>query len=254
MGEPLDVSAVPCVQPVEDASASAGSKGTLDENCTMPYTVRNTFIDIAPAPGLEPSESIFSTWPATRQDDRDHETRQMPENVAAIGLDHESCISAGCTQNLRRGLMLSRPVTRHQRLPSLEDGEVSESDEDGEEFEEGELPDEEDCVENLGNARAANSLGSAGHAKGVCKPCARMHKSAAGCRNGERCEYCHLCPAGELKRRKRDKMIKRLVASAKQKSSGRTSAQLADPGGAAAKVRGQVVIDAGSSSIKPLLA
>jgi len=46
--------------------------------------------------------------------------------------------------------------------------------------------------------------GSDDHAAGRCKPCAWVHKDAT-CKNGSNCKYCHLCPPGELKRRKRVK-------------------------------------------------
>jgi len=49
------------------------------------------------------------------------------------------------------------------------------------------------------------AAGSLGHNLGRCRPCAWFHKDASGCRNGTSCRYCHLCPPGELKRRKRDK-------------------------------------------------
>jgi len=37
-----------------------------------------------------------------------------------------------------------------------------------------------------------------------CKPCAWFHH-ARGCQRGANCEFCHLCPPGEIKRRKKDK-------------------------------------------------
>jgi len=95
-----------------------------------------------------------------------------------------------------------------------------------EDWEEGELPDDEapEEGEEEGLAAVAVALpgqpptaatsvsrGSANHEKGTCRPCAWMHKTAAGCRNAEFCEYCHLCSPGELKRRKRDKMQRRLA-------------------------------------------
>jgi len=46
------------------------------------------------------------------------------------------------------------------------------------------------------------SLGSVAHIEGRCKPCAFMYE---GCVNGVACQFCHLCPPGELKRRKRKK-------------------------------------------------
>jgi len=48
------------------------------------------------------------------------------------------------------------------------------------------------------------SVGSRLHAAGLCKPCAWFWKSQ-GCSNGHECEHCHLCPKGEVRRRKKDK-------------------------------------------------
>merc|ERR1740138_1070799 len=47
------------------------------------------------------------------------------------------------------------------------------------------------------------SLGSAGHALGECKPCAFLHTK--GCGRGAMCKFCHLCDAGEKKRRQKEK-------------------------------------------------
>mmetsp|Transcript_41892 Transcript_41892/g.90817 ORF Transcript_41892/g.90817 Transcript_41892/m.90817 type:complete len:168 (+) Transcript_41892:104-607(+) len=45
----------------------------------------------------------------------------------------------------------------------------------------------------------------AAHNRGECKPCGYFLYKADGCRNGDRCPYCHLCKKGEIKRRKRMK-------------------------------------------------
>lgn len=47
------------------------------------------------------------------------------------------------------------------------------------------------------------NLGSAGHYTGDCKPCAFFLKK--GCDNGSKCVFCHLCDAGEKKRRLKEK-------------------------------------------------
>mmetsp|Transcript_22394 Transcript_22394/g.40351 ORF Transcript_22394/g.40351 Transcript_22394/m.40351 type:complete len:369 (+) Transcript_22394:82-1188(+) len=47
------------------------------------------------------------------------------------------------------------------------------------------------------------SLGSEGHDRGDCKPCAFLHTK--GCENGAMCKFCHKCDAGEKKRRQKDK-------------------------------------------------
>ncbi|CAE8605150.1 unnamed protein product [Polarella glacialis] len=57
------------------------------------------------------------------------------------------------------------------------------------------------------------SQGSVGHWQGRCKPCAFLYE---GCENGFLCEFCHLCPPGEIKRRKRLKIaLKRRITRGK---------------------------------------
>jgi len=46
--------------------------------------------------------------------------------------------------------------------------------------------------------------GSVSHMRGNCRPCAWFWK-ARGCKNGEECGHCHLCPEGEIKARKKEK-------------------------------------------------
>jgi hypothetical protein len=43
------------------------------------------------------------------------------------------------------------------------------------------------------------------HKNGNCKPCAYFLLKKDGCRWGMECEFCHLCPSGELKKRKKEK-------------------------------------------------
>eukprot|EP00928_Gymnodinium_smaydae_P020048 TRINITY_DN17739_c0_g1_i1.p1 TRINITY_DN17739_c0_g1~~TRINITY_DN17739_c0_g1_i1.p1 ORF type:complete len:574 (+),score=102.56 TRINITY_DN17739_c0_g1_i1:304-2025(+) len=57
-----------------------------------------------------------------------------------------------------------------------------------------------------GAAAELPSAGSALHGTGDCRPCAWFHKSG-GCANGKDCRHCHLCPEGELKTRKKDKVV-----------------------------------------------
>ena len=54
---------------------------------------------------------------------------------------------------------------------------------------------------------ALPSVGSALHAEGKCSPCAWFWKPQ-GCRHGAGCGRCHLCPAGEIKQRKKSKASK----------------------------------------------
>mmetsp|Transcript_63546 Transcript_63546/g.98896 ORF Transcript_63546/g.98896 Transcript_63546/m.98896 type:complete len:588 (-) Transcript_63546:110-1873(-) len=48
------------------------------------------------------------------------------------------------------------------------------------------------------------SVGSIDHGTGLCKPCAWFWKPSS-CLNGKECCHCHLCPAGEIKSRKKAK-------------------------------------------------
>lgn len=45
---------------------------------------------------------------------------------------------------------------------------------------------------------------SALHGEGNCRPCAWFWK-AVGCQNAEGCGFCHTCPAGEVKARKKQR-------------------------------------------------
>merc|ERR1712216_94922 len=47
------------------------------------------------------------------------------------------------------------------------------------------------------------SVGAALHGTGMCKPCGWFHKEG-GCRNGQDCRHCHLCPAGRFGAFKKD--------------------------------------------------
>lgn len=41
------------------------------------------------------------------------------------------------------------------------------------------------------------------HQRDECKPCAYFHYKKDGCRQGDDCEFCHLCAPGALKERKK---------------------------------------------------
>eukprot|EP00927_Polykrikos_kofoidii_P019203 TRINITY_DN18952_c0_g1_i1.p1 TRINITY_DN18952_c0_g1~~TRINITY_DN18952_c0_g1_i1.p1 ORF type:complete len:241 (-),score=48.24 TRINITY_DN18952_c0_g1_i1:66-728(-) len=49
------------------------------------------------------------------------------------------------------------------------------------------------------------NVGSMGHGTGYCKPCAFVHNGSHGCMSGESCIFCHLCPVGEKRRRKKER-------------------------------------------------
>lgn len=50
------------------------------------------------------------------------------------------------------------------------------------------------------------SLGSAEHEGGECRPCAWFWRPQ-GCQNGEACRHCHLCLQGEVKVRRKVKLV-----------------------------------------------
>lgn len=60
-------------------------------------------------------------------------------------------------------------------------------------------------------------LGSAEHATGACRPCAWFWKQG-GCRTGRFCTHCHLCPEGELKARRKAKVLSLRLGSTTPKS------------------------------------
>merc|ERR1719456_1465913 len=44
------------------------------------------------------------------------------------------------------------------------------------------------------------------HIRGECRPCAYYLKKADSCRLGSQCGFCHLCPEGAIKARKKEKI------------------------------------------------
>jgi hypothetical protein len=60
-----------------------------------------------------------------------------------------------------------------------------------------------------------DSIGSAGHDLGLCKPCAFIFKG--GCQNGKDCGFCHRCDSGEKKRRQKEKAKEKAMQHATAK-------------------------------------
>ncbi|CAE7670195.1 unnamed protein product [Symbiodinium sp. CCMP2456] len=52
--------------------------------------------------------------------------------------------------------------------------------------------------------RVEPSLGALLHSSGQCKPCMWFWKSQ-GCARGQSCLHCHLCPPGEVRRRRKQR-------------------------------------------------
>lgn len=82
-------------------------------------------------------------------------------------------------------------------------------------------------MSQLGTAQLP-TVGSAGHALGACKPCAFLDK---GCANGQECKFCHLCPADEKNRRKKEKLAMRRQMCRWQRETGKTGWRGQQPAG-----------------------
>jgi len=46
----------------------------------------------------------------------------------------------------------------------------------------------------------------AAHIRGECQPCYYNLRKSDGCRNGADCEFCHLCPAGSVQKKRKEKL------------------------------------------------
>jgi hypothetical protein len=68
---------------------------------------------------------------------------------------------------------------------------------------------------------AAPSRGSQFHGTGKCRPCAWFYKPQ-GCQSAQSCSYCHLCPEGELKSRKKLKVAAMRMGALTPAKSGKT--------------------------------
>jgi len=179
--------------------------------------IRSLMLDSNPSSMLESGESVFCTWPRVGALDADGRLEYkeyggaasdpFAVNTAALGMYAKLDFQSGGLQ-----------------ADALEEGELLE---DGpEDAEDGEVL---EPFHTDGSFRSypppQRSAGSDLHATGGCKPCAWMYKDESGCRNGESCKYCHLCPPGEVKRRKRDKLLQRLARSSCSKKQLASSAQ-----------------------------
>ncbi|CAE7773527.1 unnamed protein product [Symbiodinium microadriaticum] len=95
------------------------------------------------------------------------------------------------------------------------------------------------------------SKGSLLHGTGNCKPCAWMWKSQ-GCLNGALCMRCHLCPAGEIKRRKKEQ-LKRLTVPRCKDENGEEEDEEEEEEQETANALNVLQMGSSSSVIAPLL-
>jgi len=167
------------------------------------------------------NDALFCTWPNCAR----------PAQIAEAGKDLED----GELEDLSDGenkqqthsneRKTAQPVRTASRPSTLEDGEIESESDKGDTVNppcrastapSGSTSDaglkHSNSQRATGSRASVNpperSVGSRGHETGACKPCAWFHKSAARCRNGAACEYCHLCGPGEIRRRKQLKILK----------------------------------------------
>eukprot|EP00747_Dinoflagellata_sp_TGD_P157838 gnl/TRDRNA2_/TRDRNA2_177776_c2_seq1.p1 gnl/TRDRNA2_/TRDRNA2_177776_c2~~gnl/TRDRNA2_/TRDRNA2_177776_c2_seq1.p1 ORF type:complete len:240 (-),score=25.80 gnl/TRDRNA2_/TRDRNA2_177776_c2_seq1:531-1250(-) len=104
-------------------------------------------------------------------------------------------------------LALSRLLSTASNIStSCSDQEVS-SDQETKvpDDESGSSQSDESAAQGCYAARQQGSVGSALHGTGFCKPCAWLW-TPQGCDHGAECHYCHDCPEGEIRRRKKEKI------------------------------------------------
>lgn len=109
----------------------------------------------------------------------------------------------GCrfTGSWQQPAMAKAPARKVRAPPTT----LSDSDNASTQFVESELEVSDAGSPCAGPSMPATSLGSALHASGSCQPCAWFWK-AVGCKNRSECHYCHACPPGELKQRRKAKL------------------------------------------------
>jgi len=84
---------------------------------------------------------------------------------------------------------------------------------------------EQDVTDEGADETTPGSLPSRGsdlHAAGKCRPCAWFWKEQ-GCQNAQACGYCHLCPEGELRSRKKSKVAAMRAGALGSAKAGNTT-------------------------------
>lgn len=186
----------------------------------MEYSVKNTFIDF-PAwetlrnPSLEGffQERILQSCPVTPAGSLD----DVLESAILVGDATEKIeqIESQAIRSISLEECLRDIENKYQNLEIYDDyiSTKANTDEDTapptpallSDSEEGTRPRAICLTSSLG----LWSAGSAKHDLGTCKPCAFLWKDAQGCENGGNCNFCHMCPPGEVKQRKKQKLAMR---------------------------------------------
>lgn len=143
---------------------------------------KNTFIDYPPAPMVERREIHTKTAPAIlmqrlalRLSNPAPSSKEQTSGTCD-NMDPIDCGNADSDYDSSTNCPLESPPP--------------------EEWEVASPPEEQDLL--------LPSVGSADHGSGTCNPCAWYWK-LDGCKNGQSCTRCHLCPKGELKARRKMK-------------------------------------------------
>jgi hypothetical protein len=190
--------------------------GLPDYEYPVPFYIRNTFIEagigrplsldeffeerrvhscpVASPPGLSSDEVATPVSSGLEA----HQAPGMVESVwaAAVAASAAAAAAAAATR------CWMQPYAATHAMPSSEPNDLPQSSL---------APGGQAPVLRLAEALAEPELGSkelptvgsAGHRTGTCKPCAFFYTK--GCGNGINCPFCHLCPAGEKKRRQKEK-------------------------------------------------
>lgn len=121
-----------------------------------------------------------------------------PKSVPCIGNAYPANASSGPKYIMTKAVSLAQAAQLAQdRRPKEASGEESEDPQ----------------VLRLAEGLGMTSMGSKDHDTGRCKPCGFLYKDANGCQNGADCPFCHMCPPGEIRRRKKEKtQWRRMVA------------------------------------------
>jgi len=107
---------------------------------------------------------------------------------------------------------------------------------------------EQACVEDPD--LSLPSRGSALHSTGSCEPCAWFWKPQ-GCKNGSLCCRCHLCPEGEVKKRRKQKLAMMRLATDDTQSGGAGPSQASQVGFISTDVECVHVVDALKAALPP---
>jgi hypothetical protein len=180
---------------------------------TRGSSLENEFVKKNPFPMFPHPESLTSMPAKTFSED----LRFMQWAPMQGSLFPDTCIQGTSSieigTEVKSGSMFQEPLASEDASTAVSGGEetppVGLSDDEGEREC---YPDQSGTLRiSLTDSLGLWSVGSVGHEYGNCKPCAFLWKDPLqpGCQNGRDCTFCHLCPPGEVKRRKTDKKIVR---------------------------------------------